>query len=100
MSEGSEMKGLTEGPGDHICDDLAHLPDDAVVTEGALARMFERSPKSIKRAVQRGELPPPVKILGKQRWLAGAIRDHIRGNLDEAARQAQQQRARFEGYRP
>jgi len=86
--------------GDGVCEELAHLPDDAVVSEHALARMFKRCTKSVKRAVRRGELPPPVKMFGKPRWLAGAIREHIRGKLGQAAREAQEQRARFEGYRP
>jgi hypothetical protein len=42
---------------------LAELPDTAIVSEEALCRIFARSSDSIKRAVHRGELPPPVRLL-------------------------------------
>ena len=45
-----------ESPG--IVKDLGSLPPGSIVPEEALARMFGRHPVSIKRAVERGELPP------------------------------------------
>ena len=51
-------------------------------------------------AVIRGELPPPVKLLGQPRWLASSIRNHIREKLETAAEQAQLQHKRLEGLRP
>jgi hypothetical protein len=31
-----------------------------------LAQLFQRHPVSIQRAVERGELPPPIMLLGQQ----------------------------------
>jgi len=64
---------------------LGELPPGAFVTEADLARIFSRAPISIRRAVLRGELPPPVELLGAKRWTAGAIiRDFERRLAAEA----------------
>jgi len=54
-----------------IVKELGELGPGAVITEAALARMMDRHPASIKRAVNRGELPPPYRLLGGPVWTAG-----------------------------
>ncbi len=39
---------------------LGDLPDGTIINEEALAKMFDRCQVSIKRAIQRGELPAPL----------------------------------------
>jgi hypothetical protein len=68
---------------------LGELKPGAILTEEGVARLFDRHPTSIKRAVQRGELPPPVKLLGQPAWTAGTIVRHIEGRLEKAAREAE-----------
>ncbi len=82
---------------DGICTSLGALSPDTLVTERALAAMLGRSVVSIKRAVTRGELPPPVRILGCPRWTAGSIVRHIEKRLDSAARKAERKRRESEG---
>ncbi len=65
------------------------LEDGALVTESALAEVFGKHPVSIRRAVERGELPPPVRLMGKPVWTAGAIRRHLDLRLKEAAKEAE-----------
>lgn len=65
-----------------IIPDLAALPAEAIVREAELARMFGRYPVTIKRAVKRGELPPPVRLLGGPAWTVGAIRRHLDKRLE------------------
>ena len=70
-----------------IVAELGELKDGAVVFEEALARMFDRHPVSIQRAVQRGELPPPTRLLGRNAWTVGAILRHLEGRQEQAAKE-------------
>jgi hypothetical protein len=71
---------------------LAELPPDAIIDEVALAEIFHRHPVSIRRAVGRGELPPPVRLFGQRTWTARAILSHLDERL-EAARQNRERTA-------
>ena len=61
---------------------LALLPRDALITIHQLAQLFGRHVTSVKRAIQRGELPPPVALLNEQVWMVAVILDHIRARLE------------------
>jgi hypothetical protein len=69
-----------------IVAELGSLPEYTVLSENALARMFHRHKVSIKRAVERGELPPGVKMFGEQAWTVKVIREHITQRLEKAAK--------------
>lgn len=43
---------------------------------------------TVKRAVKRGELPPPVRVMGKPTWTVGLIRTHMEKRLEDVARDA------------
>lgn len=58
-----------------------------IITEKALAHLFQRHPVSIKRAVRRGELPPPCRLFGGNAWTVGVIISHIEKRLEEAAKE-------------
>ena len=77
--EGAEADGIVR--------DLGELPPGAIVEEEALARIFRRHRVSIKRAVERGELPPPTRMFGKPCWTAKAILEHISKRLEQAQRE-------------
>ena len=70
--------------------ELGELQPGAIVTEEGLARLFSRHPTSVKRAVQRGELPPPCRMFGNNTWTVGSLIRHVEGRLDEAAKEAEQ----------
>jgi len=72
-----------------IVEALGNMPRESIITEEALAGIFNRHPVSIKRAVSRGELPPSTRLLGKPVWTAGTILDHITGRLDAAKQEAE-----------
>lgn len=78
-----------------IIRELADLPSETLVSEEKLASLFHRHPISIKRAVARGELPPPTKLLGKNVWTAKVILRHIQLRLEKAARERDQLTARI-----
>lgn len=69
-----------------------------IVTEDDLARALGRHPVTIKRAVERGELPPPVRLMGKPTWTGAAILKHLESRLEQAQETAdvfKRQRAAF-----
>ncbi len=80
--------------------ELGELPPGAILEEEAVARMFNRHPASVKRAVERGELPPPVRLFGKPSWTAGVILAHLDARLEAAKREAEKEAARFARMSP
>jgi hypothetical protein len=91
MENSSEKKEFTFG----VVKELGELGSGAVISESGLADMLNRHRKSIKRAVRRGELPPPTKLLGKPVWTAGAIVKHIEGRLEKAQKDADKMSAKI-----
>jgi hypothetical protein len=69
---------------------LGDLPPDTVLSEEALAKLFHRHRVSIKRAVERGELPPSVRLFGEPVWTVQALRDHMNRRLATAQKEAEQ----------
>ena len=68
---------------------LGELKPGAIITEQGAAHLFGRHMTSVKRAVERGELPPPCRLFGGNAWTAGALVRHIEGRLEEAAKEAE-----------
>jgi len=74
---------------------LGELPPDTVLSEAALAKLFHRHRISIKRAVERGELPPSVRLFGEPVWTVQTLRDHMNRRLEAAKREAEQWQQRI-----
>lgn len=68
---------------------LGELKPGAILTEAGVARLFNRHVASVKRAVARGELPPPCRLFGGNAWTAGVLVRHIEKRLEQAAREAE-----------
>ena len=82
----SESQDESNGSWD-IIRELGDLPRGAIVSEEGLARIFGRHHVSIKRAVQRGELPPSVRLFGVPVWTVDAIRQHLKQRLEKARKE-------------
>jgi hypothetical protein len=78
---------------------LGELKPGAIVTEEGVARLFKRHITSVKRAVQRGELPPPCRLFGANVWTAGALVQHIESRLEHAAKEAERALGESEIFR-
>jgi hypothetical protein len=74
---------------------LGELPPGAIIYEEGMADIFERCTESVKRAVQRGEIPPGIRLFGQVAWLAGSVIDYIRKRLDASVREAERDRKRL-----
>ena len=81
-----------------IVRELGDLPDGTIINEEALARLFDRCQVSIKRAIQRRELPPPVKLLGMPVWTVGKILNFINDRLDFAQNEEEKAKKKFESF--
>lgn len=79
---------------------LGELPPGAILAEEDVARIFRRHSVSVKRAVERGELPPPVRLFGRPCWTASAILAHLDARLEAAKREAERESARFARHSP
>ena len=77
---------------------LAELPADTLIAEKALANIFSCSTTTIKRAVDRGELPKPVRMFGKPSWTAGGILRHVNARLETAQKQHDDEMQRLAMY--
>ena len=89
-SENSIVSGIVRQLGD--------LPEGAIINEEALAKIFDRCQVSIKRAIQRGELPAPVKLLGMPVWTAGKLLKHINDRLEAAQKEKERTRKKIEEF--
>lgn len=85
---------------DGIVPELGELGEGAIITEAALARILRRHQVTLKRAVQRGELPPPVRLLGGPVWTVGAIVRHLESRLEAAAKDAERTERKIQQLRP
>ena len=70
--------------------ELGDLPGDAIISEAAIAKIFDRHRVSIKRAVERGELPPSIRLFGEPVWTVKALREHFTKRLDQAREESEQ----------
>jgi hypothetical protein len=94
MSNPNELQATQDLSG--VVRTLGDLPDGTIINEEALAKMFDRCQASIKRAIQRGELPPPVKLLGMPVWTVGKILSYLNNRLEIAQKNEEITRKKFE----
>jgi hypothetical protein len=85
MEDADDMPAVIEA--------LGRLPGGAILTEPGLAGIFKRCTASVKAAVDRGELPRPVRMFGKPVWTAGAVLKHLEARLDAEERKFSRLRA-------
>ena len=96
-----EIDGLAEAtrvPG--IIAALGELKPGAIITEEGVAHLFHRHVVSVKRAVQRGELPPPCRLFGVSVWTVGALVRYIERRLEQAAQEAERDAQRMRNLSP
>ena len=83
-----------------IIRDLAELPLATIISEEALAKVFSRHKVSIKRAVERNELPPSIRLFGEPVWTVGVIIAHLEKRLNEAAEECDKTQKRLGSFSP
>src|ERR1043165_2898031 len=79
---------------------LGSLPPGALISEQGLAALLKKHPVSIKHAVEGGELPEPVRFMGKGTWTAGAVLRHMESRLEETRRYHERITRRHQPHAP
>jgi predicted DNA-binding transcriptional regulator AlpA len=83
------------GDGHGVIQELAELHEDALIDAAALARHLGVCDRTLRRMIRRGELPPPVRMGGRSRWLAGRVRQWINDRAALAEKDAARELARL-----
>jgi len=89
----TDKGGVETGKGCVVIDTLDALQDGTIVNEKALAGIFGVNDRTIRRMVQRGELPPPFLFGGMRRWRGGDIKAHIGGLAERAQKEKEKEDA-------
>lgn len=95
---GDSEEEIIELPG--IVAQLGELQPGAVITEEGVGHLFKRCTTSVKRAVERGELPPPCRLFGKNAWTVGIVIGHLERRLTQAADEANRTRLKIKNLNP
>ena len=93
LSDVESLADATSLPG--VIAELGDLRPGAIVTEEGIAKLFRRHVVSVKRAVGRGELPPPCKLFGTNVWTAGSLVRYIEDRLAQAAAESERDARRL-----
>ena len=83
-----------------VIEELGSSSPKSIISEEGVARIFSRHAASVKRAVDRGELPPPVRIFGKSIWTVEVITEHIAKRLARAADQRESRERKYHTLAP
>jgi len=78
-----------------VLDELARLPDKAILDEAALAKALHVAPRTLRRMVNRWQVPPGVRLGGRSVWFAGRVLAFIEAGMIRAERDAEKNAKRF-----
>lgn len=96
LEQGEAGEDTAGAPG--VYEVLARLPRQALLDEGAMARAFGVNGRTIRRMVNRHELPPPLKRAGRALWFAGRVLDWLEEEAEQLAKDANRLRQKIRGY--
>jgi len=100
LSNDTLLTESTELQTGFMVDQLARLPEKAIVDERHLASVIQKHPRTIQRMIDRGELPPPIDFANHKVWLVTHILTHLEKALDRAAIEAEREVARIAKFSP
>jgi predicted DNA-binding transcriptional regulator AlpA len=88
----AEIELKKEVDTDDLPEGLTKLGGETILFQVDLVRIFGRNDTTIWRAVERGELPPPIKLFGKNAWTPRSITRHLEKALSCAADERDRER--------
>lgn len=89
---GTEMESSASGT---LLDELALLPEQALVDEAKLAQLLQVSTRTVRRRVACFELPPPFKLGSKSMWMVGRVREFFSKKAKQAEKVAAKEASRL-----
>lgn len=67
---------------------LAELADDVLLDEDGMANAFHVVTRTIRRMVERYELPPPMRLASKNWWRVGNVRGWLNTRAEKGEKAA------------
>lgn len=89
----SESRGALSGL---VLDRLAQLDDRAMLNEVALASGLGCADRTLRRMVERGEVPPPISLAGRSVWILGRVFDWLQNRAEREEKEQLTQLARID----
>jgi len=83
-----------------LIDQLARLPEKAILDAARLAGILRVTARTVRRMVLRNELPAPIRLAGRSVWLAGRVLAHIEAAVERAERETERQFRRTQQLSP
>ena len=80
--------------------DLSKLPEKMLLDESALAKILGVTKRTVRRMVNRFELPPPVRLRGKSTWFAGRVLRYIEDRAERLQRDAERRERKISEHSP
>lgn len=99
MKPDEEISDSRDKPG-LLVDELSRLPDKTIMDESKLASMLKITPRTLRRMVQRAELPPPISLGGRSIWLSDRVLSYLNTAAELAEKEALNQIKRISKYSP
>jgi predicted DNA-binding transcriptional regulator AlpA len=69
-----------------VTTEFAQYPPETLLDQEALAQVLGVSTRTIRRMVDRDELPPGIALGRKRAWLAGKVRDFLSARAEDLHR--------------
>ena len=84
----------------NMIDSLAEMPEHALLNEQRLAAELGVTDRTIRRMVNRRELPPGLKLGGQRFWMVGRVLSHLAAAAERAERDAQRRADKLRRHAP
>ena len=95
QSQGVDDEHSVRGTAGITLTALAELPAGAMLDETALAAALSVSTRTVRRMVDRCEIPAGVKLGARKMWFAERVLEYLRERADREATEARKAAARF-----
>ena len=80
--------------------ELATLPEKAILDEARMASIFAVTPRTVRRMVDRGELPPSFRLAGRANWFSGIVVNHLFDLAKKKLNEARDHQKKIAKYSP
>ena len=73
-----------------MIDELARLPSKTILDEARMASLLGVTERSIRRTVERGELPPGISLGKRTVWLSDRVLNYVDARAAEVEQEGRQ----------